>query len=425
MQHFKENIFYFIICLTLSLMNYFSFRIHFYEGNYFIYLSFISFQAIIWLSFIFCRKLNTTADVLMILIFINTISTPLYFVFTKDVPVLKKNLKYSIEHTEDGFFGGMFDGKQEIFTDEKGFRTNKKKINYKTKNQGTLRIFVIGASAAANMELGNMKNWSSVTGKLLEKSLNRNVEVINTAINGLRSVQFYLKLRDIAKYEPDLIIIMTGINDWNQHIIKNYKFIFPNFEINFDIEKSLLFNTFRNIKKTIIRKIRGNKKILKKLKNENKLIIVRDGEAVKIQTGSLYKEDKRVFNPDDVSQNYKFWINKIIDYCEKNQIDFDCLFLDQPNSYNKSISKNLMDRLWGTPPNVDYTLTFDSIINISNLYNKWIKKRVAESNLFIFSISEKIPKNLKYLRDDVHYTELGSNLIANELHKFIIGNFDY
>ena len=319
----------------------------------------------------------------------------------------------------------MFDGKQEIFTDEKGFRTNKKKINYKTKNQGTLRIFVIGASAAANMELGNMKNWSSVTGKLLEKSLNRNVEVINTAINGLRSVQFYLKLRNITKYDPDLIIIMTGINDWNQHIIKNYKFIFPNFEINFDIEKSLLFNTFRNIKKTIIRKIRGNKKILKKLKNENKLIIVRDGEAVKIQTGSLYKEDKRVFNPDDVSQNYKFWINKIIDYCEKNQIDFDCLFLDQPNSYNKSISKNLMDRLWGTPPNVDYTLTFDSIINISNLYNKWIKKRVAESNLFIFSISEKIPKNLKYLRDDVHYTELGSNLIANELHKFIIGNFDY
>ena len=139
----------------------------------------------------------------------------------------------------------------------------------------------------------------------------------------------------------------------------------------------------------------------------------------------MYKEDKRIFNPDDVSQNYKFWIKKIIDYCEKNQIDFNCLFLDQPNSYNKNISKNLMDRLWGTPPNVDYTLTFDSIINISNLYNKWIKKRVSESNLFMFSISEKIPKSLKYLRDDVHYTESGSNLIANELHKFIIGNFDY
>ena len=84
---------------------------------------------------------------------------------------------------------------------------------------------------------------------------------------------------------------------------------------------------------------------------------------------------------EPINRRYdEFWINKIIDYCEKNQIDFDCLFLDQPNSYNKSISKNLMDRLWGTPPNVDYTLTFDSIINISNLYNKWIKKRVAESN---------------------------------------------
>ena len=43
----------------------------------------------------------------------------------------------------------------------------------------------------------------------------------------------------------------------------------------------------------------------------------------------------------------------------------------------------------------------------------------------MFSISEKIPKDLKYLRDDVHYTELGSNLIANELYEFIMGNFDF
>ena len=425
MLRLKNNIFYLFICSILSGLNYFSFRVYLYEEDYFIFLNFIIFQLIIWLSFIFRKKFNTTADVLIILLFINTISTPIYFVLTKDVPILQKNLNYSVKYTEDGFFAGMFDGTQKIFTDKKGFRTNKRKINYESKDQGTLRIFTIGASATADMQLGNMKNWSSITGMLLEKSLKRNVEVINTGINGLRSFQFYLKLRDISKYDPDLVIIMTGINDWNQHIIKNRKFIFPNYEINFDIEKSLLFNTFRNIKKTINRKTRGNKKILKKLKNENKLTIVKDGEAVKIQTGSLYKEDKRIFNPDDVSQKYKFWIKKIIDHCNKNRKNYDCLFLDQPNSYNKNISKNLMDRIWGTPPNVDYTLTFDSMINISNLYNKWIKKRISEESLLMFSVSEKIPPSLKYLSDDSHYTELGSNLHAKELHEFIINNINF
>ena len=425
MLRLKQNIFYLLACLILSGLNYFSFRVYLYEEDYFIFLNFIIFQLIIWLSFIFRKKFNTATDILIILLFINTISTPIYFVLTKDVPILQKNLNYSVKYTEDGFFAGMFDGTQKIFTDKKGFRPNKRKIDYESKNQGTLRIFTIGASATADMRLGNIKNWSSITGKLLESSINRNVEVINTGINGLRSFQFYLKLRDISKYDPDLVIIMTGSNDWNHHIIRNQKFIFPNYEINYDIKNSPLYNTFRNIKKTIFRKIYKNKKVSNKVKKENTTIIIEDGSGVKIQTGSLYKKEKIIFIPDDVSQKYKFWIKKIIDHCNKNRKNYDCLFLDQPNSYNKNISKNLKDRIWGTPPNVDYTLTFDSMINISNLYNKWIKKRISEENLLMFSVSEKIPPSLKYFSDDSHYTELGSNLLARELHEFIMNNIDF
>ena len=84
-----------------------------------------------------------------------------------------------------------------------------------------------------------------------------------------------------------------------------------------------------------------------------------------------------------------------------------------------------MDRFYATPADVNYTLSFDNIIHISNLYNNWIAKRVPETNLFMFPISKKIPANLKYLRDDVHYTELGTNLVAEELSKFIINNIDF
>ena len=84
-----------------------------------------------------------------------------------------------------------------------------------------------------------------------------------------------------------------------------------------------------------------------------------------------------------------------------------------------------MDRFYATPADVNYTLSFDNIIHISNLYNDWIKERISVTNLFMFPISEKIPANIKYLRDDVHYTELGNNRVAKELYQFINENIDF
>ena len=140
------------------------------DENYLIYIYFIAFQLTIWLSFFGRKKFNTTCDILLILIFVNTISTPTYFVYTKDVPILQKNLNYIVEYTDDGFFGGIIEGRQEIFTDKMGFRPNKKKINYETKNKDTVRIFTIGASATANIRLGNEKTWSSLMGKSIENT---------------------------------------------------------------------------------------------------------------------------------------------------------------------------------------------------------------------------------------------------------------
>ena len=445
MSYNKKNISYFIVCLTLSVLNYFSFKMHLYnifddiswsydDENYSIYLCFIIFQLTIWFCFFARKKFNASCDILIVLIFINTITTPMYFVYTKDVPILQKNIKYTVEYTKDGFFGGIIEGRHEIFTDQKGFRPNKNKINYKNKSKDTFRIFTIGASATANIRFDNKKTWSSITGSLIEKSKNKNVEVINTGINGLRSQQFYLKLINISKYEPDLVVIMTGINDWNHHIRKNKNFIFPNYEIGYDIKKSILYNTFRNIKKTFIRKINKlknknknkiDKKVLTTSTNTKTSIIYEDGLLQKKQTGSLYKKDKRSFVPTDVSENYKFWIKKIIKHCTKNKKNFDCIFMDQANSYNKNISKNLMNRFYATPADVNYTLTFDNIIFISNFYNKWIKKRLEKTDLFFLPISEKIPPNIRFLRDDVHYTELGNNLVAKELHKFIYDNIEF
>ena len=60
----------------------------------------------------------------------------------------------------------------------------------------------------------------------------------------------------IEKFNPDLIIFLVGANDWNSHIVKSKThYIFTNFEINYNVKNSILYKSFKNIKKQIIRKI--------------------------------------------------------------------------------------------------------------------------------------------------------------------------
>ena len=68
--------------------------------------------------------------------------------------------------------------------------------------------------------------------------------------------------------------------------------------------------------------------------------------------------------------------------------------MDQPNAYKIDISENLKSRLWMTPLFQDYALPFDDLMNISNLYNNWLKDEVLRNNINFVPLSSKIPPNL-------------------------------
>ena len=135
------------------------------------------------------------------------------------------------------------------------------------------------------------------------------------------------------------------------------------------------------------------------------------------------KKKVRNFRPADVSQEYKFWIKKIINNCKS--IKITCIFMDQPNAYKDDISKNLKSRLWMTPLFKDYTLPFEDLKNISKLYNAWLQKKVIKNNLHFVALSKKIPPNLNYFFYDVHLTENGSKRISDLLFDYIKENIDF
>ena len=344
--------------------------------------------------------------------------TPLFHFITFDVPTRQPNYKI-IKEYNGGFFEGMFFGKHFISSDEKGYRTNKK-IDYGNKNENTLRIFTVGASTTEQGITGDDKTWSSLLGANLKEVTDKNIEVINTGLAGLRAEHHYITLKRIKKYKPDVVIFMMGINDWNNHIVNSdKKYFIPIYEIKYNFRKSILFKTFKNINKQIHRKIinkirgTGNGKIANNLNPEL------NTEAYLLpQINSLYKRKIiKKFKPKDVSEDYQYWLNLIINECKKK--DPICLFLDQPTAYKKNISSKLKKRLWMTPVNQDYTLSLDDLISISTVYNSWLKQKVTDDKLNFCLLSNKIEANTSDLTDDCHFSENGSKKVSDVLMRCI------
>ena len=415
-EFFLRNIFQikFIICLLFSILIYLSFRIDLvYEFNTKVLVSFIAIQFIIW-GIVFFSKKKTISIIFYNLFFIvvlNLLFTPIFHLFTFDVPSRQPNYKAMINYKSE-FFEGIFSGKHYISADKKGFRTNKL-INYKNKNKNTVRIFTIGASTTEQPDTDDNKTWSNLLGKKLEEQIEKKIEVINSGVAGLRAEHHYITFKKIKKYKPDLVIFLTGINDWNYHIINSDKvYLISSYEIKYHFKKSILFKTFSNINKQINKKI-GIKKNLKSIDPST------DPEAYLLpQIDSVNKRTSiKNFKPSNVSQDYQYWMNLIIQECKKE--DPTCIFLDQPTAYKKNISDRLIKRLWMTPPNKDYTLNFGNLIHISSLYNNWLKENITKNELNFCLLSDQIEANTTHLSDDCHFSENGSKKVADVLSSYI------
>ena len=409
--------------IIISTLIFFSLRIDLiYEKNIKILISFIIIQYVICSVFIYSKKnfyfvflYNITFIVLL-----NLVLTPLFNLITFDVPIRQPNTKTILEYKSD-FYKGIISGKHSISYDKKGYRTNKK-VDYNNKNSNSLRIFTIGASNTEEQNLDDNKTWSSLLEKNLEKETKKNVEVINTGVSGLRAEHHYITLKRIKKYKPDLVIILLGINDWNNHIVNRDKnYLIPSYEIKYDFKKSILFNTFGNINKQIYGKF-----IKRRDENDDKKNILVN-RAAEYETFLLPLIDslnnKKIiknFRIKNVSQEYQYWLSLMMRECKKK--DLTCLFLDQPTAYKQNISNELKSRLWMTPPYQTYTLSLNDLIYTSFKYNNWLKNEILQNGLSFLKLSDNLEPNTTYFLDDCHFTENGSKQVSDDVTSYIMLN---
>jgi len=417
--YFKKNlkiikIFFLIIFSSFLFL---SFRqLIFFSENQFIYtLIFIIFQTITIFA-LFKKKVLIIN--FFIIIILNLILTPIFFHYTFDVPYRSPNTVKSLVYGKD-FRNGHFQGTHTISTDQKGNRASGK-INYEKKSKDTLRIFAIGASTTEQMGMSDELIWSN---KLIEHLKNKkkesfkNYESINFAVGGLRAIHSYFTLIRNLNSDPDLVIFLLGVNDWNHHIVnKNLNYILPDYEINYNFKNSFIHKFFFQFTKVIKKKFNYNEKIIVK----NKINKFKGNNYEVFIKKQIYKKknvEKIInFRPKTVSYEYNFWMTKIMKVCKKEKIN--CLFADQPSLY-KEENKLYRSVFWVNPPFKNYSLNFDDHVILARKYNDYLKDVVNSNDQIFCELSNNITPSEKYFFDDFHFTPSGSTIVGNYMYKCI------
>ena len=335
----KDKFFYirFLSSLLLSIAVLFSFRYTLlYNKNLSILIIFLIFQFIIWaVLFLSNKKINIIFINLFFIIFLNLILTPQFYKITFDIPVRNANNKQIIEYKID-FFKVIFSGTHIISTDEKGYRTNKK-IDYKKKPNNTIRVVTIGASTTEEYNTDDKQTWSNLLIEDLSKYTEKHIDLINMGMSGLRSKHHYISLLRTKKYQPDIIIFLLGFNDWSHHIINRDKsYLIPFYEIKYDFEKSFVHKIYKKVHRQISKLF-----IKEKITGDTKKLSVNQTAEETVESFLLSQDNSlerrkliKIFEPQNVSDEYNFWISHAAKECKKNQ--FICFFIDQPTGYKKN-----------------------------------------------------------------------------------------
>ena len=240
--------------------------------------------------------------------------------------------------------------------------------------------------------------------------------MINFGISGTRTIHHYFTFKRNLELNPDIVIFLLGVNDWNYHIVNiNEKFFFPNLEIAFDYRTSILHKVSSKIISALKRKFLSRKSLGPNLKKSNSINPVKDIIQKNIDLKNNIKNYTEL-NLDKVSPRYKYWLNKIIKICKKKNIK--CVFADQPSLYDIS-QKNNKDKLWMNPPYKNYKISFKDMVETKDIYNLFLEKKIKEKNLKFCKLSNKIFSNEVFFVDDVHFTPKGSKAVAKNLFKCI------
>lgn len=288
-----------------------------------------------------------------------------------------------------------FEGVHVLKTDAKGYRTlHPVDYAHKTKK----RIFAIGGSTTEEIYVGNDKTWTG----LLESHF-PDYEVINTGTSGLQSKHHIETFWAIERYQPDVLIFLVGVNDWNWQIRRHFN---PPSVPDIANRNALRMTMLGSILRAIYDDPKGFFNGSRGL--SGKTVEIKDPLP---KRSSANRPETREFKPTQVAEHFETSMREIADRCHSKKLR--CLWLTQPNGYRKNISAEYRSSMWMTPPDeTTYNVSIESLEYLAGLYNDTLKKIGAEKSIAVCDIASQLEPGFRYFYDDIHFNPTGSARVS-------------
>lgn len=305
-----------------------------------------------------------------------------------------------------------------------GFRGKEIKKN---KPDGTYRIVVLGGSTV--LSRGNSFEKTAV--RLLEKKLtkaypDKKFEVINAGVDGYTSehslIQYLFKIKD---FQPDMIIMWHGINDWYYSCSSTEK-TYGDFKADYShylsANAQMAKEYFQPEPIVSIRLISFDFFI--KFIKDNWYSDLFELYKNKQSFGGFYTEatkNKQYEMKDYPSlASYKRNVQSLIDTTKDDNVVL--ILGNQPVLYSDHMTQDELSHIIFPVINCTQNGKYPSIASAKTglqAFSDTTKEIAEENDVSFVDLDKSVPKNLEYFIDDVHYTDKGNETVAETLYKFI------
>lgn len=287
------------------------------------------------------------------------------------------------------------------------------------KPDNEFRIFIVDASALECFFLDDSQSVNAILQKELNKGITNNlrVKVYNTSIAGARiDDNISLLVHRIVHLEPDMIILLTGINeltasicgyDYLHYVVIKEKFSLSMLARMLASEFQIPRRLYYLIKKA---SPKSEREILEEIPLEFNL-----AERAKVCASGSLTDRKPNVNLTAFRNNLKTLIGVT------RAANIKLILMTQPSTWNSSIDPEAKKYHWMRRY---YGLTYreDLMDQALEQFNDITRQLAREYSLPLYDLAKIIPKSLDYFYDDCHFNVKGSETVGIGLASFICEN---
>ena len=270
-----------------------------------------------------------------------------------------------------------------------------------------LEIYFLGGSTTACLLVEDTFRFPYLTGRFLEKKTNLTINTYNAGRSGNDAIDSYNRLLNvIIPTKPQYVILMHAINDvvnflytgsyWSDsNPYRTKTFYVKNIEENEGLNS---YNPNRNgvFPNTQLALQKFTNRLTKKTEPADEWKSIK-GSIIKINTVQFYQDFESALQT--FVHTCKIW-------------DVEPILMTQGNRLSMKDGSAIYNQL-GLLKKSEKRISTQEFKLIYNKTNDIIRKVANKNQLLLIDLDQSIPKEEKYMYDEVHLTFEGSILVAN------------